>query len=405
VRAGYNSRVHRVHRDESLARDEFIDVNGVGVEETEFERRALRLRMHLREQGLHAAIITRPPNIYYLSNFRASAIASWTARFHALVVPTKGSARLLARSLESESARLQWTPDPLLWDDHEDPYALVAATLRDEIDDGPLQLGVEKSFLSVAQLEKLMEALPRARFTDITGVVEKIAAELSAPEVEYMRRAAAVTAAGMRTALENVKVGAYPYQVVGRAHEAMYAAGQSDFEKSFVAVWSGPRGGMMHDTRTTQQFRAGDIATIEIMGVDQQYLACSQTCVALGSRPAPAVREAYRMIVEMHDAARAAIRAGAKAGEVFEAANMIYRTRFGRDYFRRVGGSIGLTLFALDLVKDSEVPLPAGTPLLVQMLVNEPVLLTCATTVLVTESGYVELTPRIVWEDESAGPV
>jgi hypothetical protein len=31
------------------------------------------------------------------------------------------------------------------------------------------------------------------------------------------------------------------------------------------------------------------------------------------------------------------------------------------------------------------------------------VLLTCATTVLVTESGYVELTPRIVWGDETAG--
>lgn len=376
--------------------------------EPEFERRALQLRTHLREQGLHAAIITRAPNIYYLSDFRASAIASWTARFHALLVPLEGSARLLARSLESESAQLQWTPDPLLWDDHEDPYALVAGALRAASAgqaDGQLRVGIEKTYLSVTQLEQLSEALPGARFTDITGVVEKIAAELSVSEVEYMRRAAEVTAAGMRTALKTVKVGAYPYEVVGRVHETMYAAGQSDFEKSFVAVWSGPRGGMMHDTRTTQQFRAGDIATIEIMGVDHQYLACSQTCVPLGGPPSAAVREAYDLIVEMHDAARATVRAGVKAGEVFEAASAIYRARYGRDYFRRVGGSAGLTLFALDLVKDSEVVLPVGTPLLVQTLVTEPVLLTCASTVLVTGSGYTGLTPRIVWEGDPAGAV
>ncbi|MBO0820444.1 MAG: aminopeptidase P family protein [Nocardiopsaceae bacterium] len=367
---------------------------------SEFERRTGRLRACLAERELDAAVITRAPNIYYLSDFRASAIASWTARFHALIVPADGDARLLARSLESESAGRQWTRDPLLWDDHEDPYALVAGVLPQAADGGHLRLGVEKSHLSVAQLEHLSQALPGARFTDITGVTETLAAELSPAETGHMRRAAEVTAAGMRTALEGVKVGAYPYEVIGRVHEAMYGAGQSDFEKSFVAIWSGPRGGMMHDTRTTQRFRAGDIATIEIMGTDHQYLACSQTCVPLGDRPPAAVREAYDLIVKMHDAARAVVRAGVTAGQVFDAANAVYRDRFGRDYFRRVGGSAGLTLFALDLVKGNQTELPAGTPLLVQTLVTEPVLLTCATTILVTADGYDELTPRIVWEDD-----
>lgn len=361
----------------------------------EFENRIQRLQAYLAGQGLDAAVVTRAPNVYYLSDFRAAAIASWTARFHALIVPAAGDARLLARSLESESAHLQRTPDPILWDDHEDPYALTAGVLK-----GTRRLGIEKSHLSVAQLEQLSSALPDARFTDITGVIERFAAELSPGETEHMRRAAAVTAAGMRTALDTIAVGAYPYEVIGRVHEAMYGAGQSDFEKSFVAVWSGPRGGMMHDTRTTQRFAAGDIATIEIMGADHQYLACSQTCLPLGGPPAAEVREAYDLIVAMHDAARGVLRAGVTAGEVFDAANALYRARFGRDYFRRVGGSAGLTLFALDLVKDSEVELPAGTPLLVQTLVTEPVLLTCATTVLVTTGGYTELTPRIVWEDD-----
>jgi Xaa-Pro dipeptidase len=234
---------------------------------------------------------------------------------------------------------------------------------------------------------------------DITGLVESQAAELSDSEVQAIRAAAEVTNAGMQAALGAVRIGGFPYQAVGKAHEAMYSAGQSDFEKSFVAVWSGPQGGMMHDTRTTEEFRAGDICTVEIMGVDQQYIACSQTCVHLGDEaPKPEVVEAYRLVVAMHDAARAAVRAGVTTGEVFEAANGLYRDATGRDYFRRVGGSLGLTMFAIDLVKGGDVVLRSGTPLLVQTLVTAPVMLTCATSVIVNDDGYTELTPRIVWD-------
>jgi Xaa-Pro dipeptidase len=365
----------------------------------EFTRRGDRMRAALRERRLDAAIVTRPENVYYLSNFRASSIAAWTARFHALVVPALAPPRLLARALEAGSAAMQWTDDPMLWADHEDPYARVAAALLGSREaPGALRVGVENGRLTVSQLDDLVRVLPGAEFVDITGCVEQLAAELSEPEVDCMRRAAAVTELGMRTALGLIEVGGYPYEVVGAAHQAMYAAGQTDFEKSFVAVWSGPRGGMMHDTRTTQPFAPGDIATVEIMGVDRHYKACAQTSVLLPSDtgPAPEVLEARRLVAAMHDAARAVVRAGVTAGAVFDAANAIYRESLGEDYFRRVGGSLGLTMFALDLVRGSEVVLPAGTPLLVQTLVTEPVLLTCASTMIVTEAGFEQLTSSVV---------
>ena len=361
----------------------------------EFTRRGDLMRAALRARRLDAAIVTRPENVYYLSNFRASSIAAWTARFHALVFPVEAPPRLLARALEAESAAMQWTADPMLWADHEDPYPRVAAAaLGSRQTHGAPRVGVEKGTLTVSQLDDLVRVLPGAEFVDITGCIEQLAAELSAAEVDCMRRAAAVTELGMSTALDHIEVGRYPYDVVGAAHQAMYAAGQTDFEKSFVAVWSGPRGGMMHDTRTTRPFAPGDIATVEIMGVDRHYKACAQTSVVLQSEtgPAPEVLEARRLVVAMHDAARAVVRAGVTAGAVFDAANAIYRESFGQDYFRRVGGSLGLTMFALDLVKESDAVLLAGTPLLVQTLVTKPVLLTCASTMIVTEAGFEQLT-------------
>jgi Xaa-Pro dipeptidase len=356
----------------------------------------------MARRRIDGLVLTRPENIYYLSNFRAAPIAAWTARFHALAIPAVGEPRLLARLLEAASAASQWTSEPLLVADHQDPFHELAQAIRGDRNwQGARRIGVEQRYLSVAQSDALARAFTDVEMTvelvDVTGEVEAIAAELSPWELGCMRRAAQVTQSGMNASIRALRPGLPTYELLGTIQEAMYSAGQSDFEKSFVAVWAGPDGGMMHDTRTTHVLTSGDIATIEVMGVDQHYTACAQTTVLVGTeQPRPEVSRAYELVIDMHAAARSALRAGVTAGEVFAAANTVYRAATGGDYFRRVGGSLGLTLFALDLVKDSRVTIPEGTPMLVQVLVNEPALLTCTSAVIVTPTGVEELTPAIV---------
>ena len=53
---------------------------------------------------------------------------------------------------------------------------------------------------------------------------------------------------------------------------------------------------------------------------------------------------------------------------------------------------MGLTVFTIDLVSSRQDILKPGVALLVQTLVDDPVLLTCASTVMVTEQGCEELT-------------
>jgi Xaa-Pro aminopeptidase len=98
----------------------------------------------------------------------------------------------------------------------------------------------------------------------------------------------------------------------------------------------------------------------------------------------------------MHAQATQAVKPGVKSGEIFAAANSVYRATKGVDYYRRCGGSMGLTVFTLDLVKGRQDVLHPGTSLLIQTLVDDPVLLTCASTVMVTETGYEELTQPII---------
>ena len=86
-------------------------------------------------------------------------------------------------------------------------------------------------------------------------MVERLAADPSEAETACLRAAAKITNAGFEVGVREVRSGAYPYQIIGKIHDAMYQAGQRDFDMSLVAVWSGPTGGRMHDTSTTEEIR------------------------------------------------------------------------------------------------------------------------------------------------------
>jgi len=57
---------------------------------------------------------------------------------------------------------------------------------------------------------------------------------------------------------------------------------------------------------------------------------------------------------------------------------------------------MGLTVFNVDLVKGNKEVLQPGLCLLIQTLVDDPVLITCASTVMVTEKGYETLTEPLL---------
>lgn len=361
----------------------------------EFEDRLHRIRLRMREAELDALILTRPENIFYASGFKASHFASWLSELHALIVPAEGAPRLMTRALEKETAKVQWTTSPKLYMDHEDPYGILVGILKETGNIGK-RIGIEERFLKVSQFKRIQINLPQAYLTDASGLVESVAAKPSEAESACIRRAARITDIGFQAGIREIREGVYPYEIIGKVHKTMYEAGQSDFDMSLVCIWSGPQGGRMHDTSTTEKIKKGDIVTVEIWGVDNQYKAGAQASIYVGNAPPKNIVEAYDLVADMHLKAKNAVKAGATAGDIFSAANSIYRPARGTDYYRRCGGSMGLTIFTLDLVNGRRDILNPGVALLIQTLVDDPVLLTCASTVMVTENGYDELTQPIM---------
>jgi Xaa-Pro dipeptidase len=369
-------------------------IAGLAFPEAEYEQRIGKIREKMKTAGINALVVTRGENIFYGSGFRASHFATWLSELHALVIPETGEPRLMTRSLEREIAKLQWTPSPLLYMDHEDPYEGLRGIL-DETGNAGQKIGIEERFLKVSQFKKIQKVLPGATFYDASGLIESVAAIPSPAESECLRRAAHITNVGFQTGIEALGAGVYPFEVIGKIHAAMYQAGQRDFDMSLVCVWSGPQGGRMHDTATTERMQVGDIVTVEVWGVDNHYKAGAQASIYIGANPPAEIVKAYDLNASMHAAAVSEVRAGRTAGDIFDAVNNVYRPARGADYYRRCGGSMGLTVFTVDLVNGRKDLLQPGTALLVQTLLDDPVLLTCASTVMVTENGCEELTSAL----------
>jgi Xaa-Pro aminopeptidase len=194
-----------------------------------------------------------------------------------------------------------------------------------------------------------------------------------------------VTNAGLRKGVDVSRAGVYPYEIIGEIHRAMYTAGQSDFDTSFVAVWSGPKGGLMHDTNATEKIRKGDIVTLEVHGVDKMYKAVAQGSLYVGGNPPAKISDEYDLAMKMYHKGKAAVKPGAKAEDVYNSANSVHRRATGRDYHRRMGGSVGLGVFDINFVPGSKDVLKPGVGLLVQPVLNDPVLIACVGTVMVTE--------------------
>jgi Xaa-Pro aminopeptidase len=357
----------------------------------EFTNRLSKIRGAMKAAGLDILIVTRGENIFYASGFRASHFASWLSELHALIIPVNGELRLVTRALEREAAKVQWTKSPHLYMDHESPYRALGEIIEGT-GNGKGAIGIEERFLKVSQLKQIARHLPDGRYVDASGLIERVATDPSEAEKACLRAASRITNVGIEAGISEAREGVYPYQIIGKIHDAMYQAGQRDFDMSLVCVWSGPLGGRMHDTTTTEQIRNGDVVTIEVWGVDNHYKVGSQASIYVGGTPPAEIIEAYNLNVAMYANAIKTIKAGVTVSEIFDAVNDIYRQARGADYYRRCGGSMGLTTFTIDLARGRTDVLRSGVALLVQTLLDQPVLLTCANTVMVTDDGCENLT-------------
>lgn len=352
----------------------------------EFESRLAKVREGMGERGLDACLISAPENVFYLTGLDHQGYFA----FELLIVPREGSPILVTRAMERATVEDQvpWI-EHVGYSDGVDPLPKpepgadnIVMTERDEEGrsvglrpwemsfgvsvQGPVadaglnpiketvkalegaglggaKLGLERkvSFFPLHIAQGIIDALPKATWTDCSGLVDDCRLIQSPLELQYTRAAAKISDSMMLAAIAAAGEGVYERGVMASLYDAMFRRGGT--YPGFIPLVRSTRTlRHEHGTWTDGQLRKKDLLFLEMAGCVRHYHAPLGRLVFIDQ--APKRSEKIRQVCEaaMMKAA-GAIGPGVKADEVYRAWESVLKDRGLGEYSRHhCGYAVGI---------------------------------------------------------------
>jgi Xaa-Pro dipeptidase len=291
----------------------------------EFHNRIERVRDGMRRRGLDVLLLASPENIYYLLGLNHQGYFSFTL----LVLPIEGHPLLVAREMERHTVRTQVPScEHVAYGEDDDPAdAAAAAILRGtKITD---VVGLERAamFLPVGIWERIRELVRGREWTDGSGVVEDVRAIKSSAEIALVRRAAAITDRSVRAGVRNARVGRTERAVAASIYQTMirYGSEHPGFAPFIRSI------DILHHEHVTwreHSLASGSGLLMEVSACVYRYHA-PMTRMVYADRLPEGVERAAGAAQAGLAAIKAALRPGAKSGEVYAAWHQAVYDRLG----------------------------------------------------------------------------
>jgi len=203
------------------------------------------------------------------------------------------------------------------------------------------RLGFERYFVAFAVYDALRRAFREEGFVNASDIFYRLRSVKEGQEVELMRQAGRMVAAGMAAAAGAVRLGVKEVEVLAEAEYAMLKAG-SDGSPFRPQVVSGQRALLTHPCASNKEITQGEIVVIHLGATCAGYCAKMCRTVAVGDIPA-GQRAVYELLRRAQTAAVAALRPGAASRDVDAAARaMVAEAGFEPHYLDQVGYGVGL---------------------------------------------------------------
>ena len=358
----------------------------------EFVGRVQRVQAEMARRGIDILLLHAPENIYYLTGHQTSGYFA----YQVLLVPPRGSPRLLLRYLERGNVEeYAWLEDPETWREGEDVVEKTIDLVNGQ--GGKVTtIGLEKGvwFLTAAVAEQLARGLPYSMFADATRLVDEIRAVKSDAEIDYLRQAGAIAEIEQRTALDTLRAGVTEAEVAAAVFAAGIAAG-CEYTGLPHHIMSGYRSDVCHANWSPKVVEQGELVLLELYGCRERYHATQMRCVSIGP-PSDEIKRAVDIVIAAQDAGLAAMKPGASARSVDALVRQPIR-EIRADYFNRTGYSTGIGFpprtaewDTLDFNEQDDWELRAGMVFHMLALASG---FGISETVVITEAGIERLTP------------
>ena len=316
-----------------------------------------RARAAARRAGVDALVVTPGPDLQYLTG----VVKHSHERLSALLLPAQGEPAFVVPTLERpglDGSAVE-AMDVLTWTDGVDPHALAASRLNASPRADVRRVAVASDMPALHVLG-LRDALPGATLELATPILRQLRMRKDAEEIASLRKAGA--------AIDDVHARVPGWLVPGRTEaevgaditRAIVETGHA--EAAFVIVGSGPNGASPHHEVSDRVLCTGDVVVVDIGGPLPDGYNSDSTRTYVVGEPDAEVREVYAVLRRAQAAAVDAVRPGATAASIDEAARAIIRDAgYGEYFVHRTGHGIGLEVHEEPYIVDgNDLPLEPG---------------------------------------------
>lgn len=333
------------------------DVVPIGTAER--EARLERARALMAANGIDAVLIEPGSSMIYFAG-----VHWWRSeRLTALALPRRGRPVMVTPFFEEPSVRqtLAIPADVRVWQEDEDPLALVAGALREAGAAGGT-IGIEETVRFFAS-DGLARRLPQARLASANPVVRGCRLRKSPAELALLQKANDVTLAALRWTWPRVKEGMQPADLRALVSAATAKLG-GVAEDALVLL--GEASAYPHGSRKPQAVREGQVVLFDCGCTVEGYTSDISRTAVFGRAPDDVTR-VFDHVAQGQQVALKAARVGAPAGSVDDAVRRFYATLgYGPGYRlpglpHRTGHGIGLDGHEpVNLVHGEATPLAPG---------------------------------------------
>jgi Xaa-Pro aminopeptidase/Xaa-Pro dipeptidase len=201
-------------------------------------------------------------------------------------------------------------------------------------------VAVEKDHLTVLAGETLVERAALRELWDVGPELRRLRRVKQAEEIEKLSRAAAITDSAYEEVIARLRPGQTELEVASMLATVIGGLGGTLSFESLVQ--SGPNSALPHMHPTSRKLSAGEFVLLDFGAAFDGYKADTTRMAVIGE-PIARHAEIHQVVLDAHDAAIAAVRAGVTTGDVDAAARgVIDAAGYAERFIHRTGHGLGL---------------------------------------------------------------
>jgi Xaa-Pro dipeptidase len=315
----------------------------------EYQDRLARVRARLARADVALLLVADPTNIYWLTG-----IEDWS--FYVpqfLLVPADGEPVWIGRAMDAPGARLAgWLqpqnvvgyPETYIQQERVHASDWIGSYVAD-LGFGAQRIGYESDtyYFSPRSLRHLQQALPQAQFVDCDLMVNWARVVKSPAEVAYMRQAARIAEAAMRTAYASAAPGVRQCDLMAEVIKTQTAPSREfggDMTALSPLVLAGEKASTAHPAWSDEPFRDNQIVAFELGGTRRRYNCGLARTMHIGRDVPAQLRDTAQAVEEGLEAVLEVTRPGTATATMHAAWNGVL-AKHGLKKDSRIGYSIG----------------------------------------------------------------